>query len=65
MFVKSEFRKFGIGSKLIENFVNWCKANNGKRIFVTATVGNDNAIEFYKKQEFKELNIILKKELSF
>lgn len=63
MFICEQFRKFGIGSKLVDFFINWCKANNAKRVFVTATLGNDNTINFYRKNGFKDLNITLRKEL--
>ena len=63
MFIEQEFRKYGIGSKLIASFENWCKQNDAKRILVAATIGNDNAISFYKKNGFGQLNIILRKEI--
>ena len=62
-FIEEEYRGYGIGSKFMNSFVEWCKQNGAKRIFVTATVGNDNTIAFYKKHGFKELNVELKKEL--
>ncbi len=63
MFIKEEYRKFGIGSKLIDAFVTWCKNNDAKRILVTATIGNENAIKFYHKNGFNDLDITLRKEL--
>jgi GNAT superfamily N-acetyltransferase len=63
MFIEEEYRKLGIGSKLINAFTEWCKKQSAKRIFVTATIGNDNTIEFYKKHGFKDLNITLRKKL--
>ena len=62
-FIEEEYRRYGIGSKFMNAFIEWCKQNDVKRIFVTATIGNDNTIAFYKKHGFKELNIELKKEL--
>ncbi len=63
MFVKEEYRKFGVGSKLIDNFTNYCKSHDASRIIVTASFGNNNAIEFYKKNGFNDYNIQLRKEL--
>ena len=63
MYIEEEYRHFGIGSKLVNSFFEWCREKQAQRIFVTATLGNDNTISFYKKHGFKELNIELKKEL--
>lgn len=62
MFVCEEYRKFGIGTKLVNAFFDWCKTKNAKRCFVTATIGNDNTINFYRKKGFVDLNITFKKE---
>ena len=62
MFVCKEYRKFGIGTKLVNSFFDWCKSQNAKRCFVTATLGNDNTIKFYRNKGFVDLNITLKKE---
>ena len=63
MYIEEEYRHFGIGSKLVNSFFEWCKEKQAKRVFVTATIGNDNTIAFYKKHGFNELNVELKKEL--
>lgn len=63
MYIEEEYRHLGIGTKLMNSFLEWCKTKQAKRIFVTATLGNDNTIAFYKKHGFKDLNITLKKEL--
>ena len=63
MFVKPEFRKYGIGSYLIAEFENWCTENGAKRIMVTASNSNNTAINFYRKNHFKDINLTLKKEL--
>jgi len=63
MFVKAEFRAHGIGRKLFTSFIEWCKSNNAKRIMVTASSDNANAIKFYKSIGFENINLTLKKEL--
>ena len=63
MYIEEQYRHFGIGSKLVNSFFEWCRKQKAKRVFVTATIGNDNTIAFYKKHGFNELNIELKKEL--
>ena len=62
MFVCEDYRKFGIGTKLVNSFFEWCKTQNAKRCFVTATLGNENTIKFYRNKGFVDLNITLKKE---
>lgn len=63
MFLKEKYRKFGLGSKLINKFLEWCKSNNVKRVFVTASIGNEGTINFYKKNGFNNINLTLKKDL--
>ena len=63
MFILNDYRKFGIGSKLINDFENWCKENQVKRMMVTASIDNESAQCFYRKNGFKNINITLKKEL--
>lgn len=63
MFVKEEYRKFGIGTKLVNSFLDWCKQNNAKRVFVTASAGNENTIKFYQKNGFYNINTTLRIDL--
>ncbi len=62
MFVLEEYRALGIGTKLVNSFFEWCKSKNAKRCFVTAMLGNEKAIKFYKGKGFEDLTITLKKE---
>jgi GNAT superfamily N-acetyltransferase len=63
MFIMEDYRKFGIGSKLVNSFLNWCKSQKAKRVMVTASVGNLNTINFYKKNGFTEINVTLRNEI--
>lgn len=63
MFVKEDFRRHGIGEKLMNSFVEWCKKNNAKRVMVTALSKNDKTIKFYRNNGFEDINLTLKKEL--
>lgn len=63
MFIVKEYRKYGIGSKLVSSFLSWCNEQEAKRVIVTASIGNTNTINFYKKNGFEEINITLKKEI--
>ena len=63
MFIMEDYRKFGIGSKLVNSFLNWCKNQKAKRVMVTASFGNVNTINFYKKNGFQEINVTLRNEI--
>ncbi|MBE5738194.1 MAG: GNAT family N-acetyltransferase [Clostridiales bacterium] len=63
MFIYEEYRKFGIGTRLVDSFVVWCREQGAKRIMVTASFGNVNTINFYKKNGFDNINITLRKEI--
>lgn len=59
MFINSEYRGYGIGKLLINDFKKYCISNGIKDLIVTASAKNINAIEFYRKNGFKDFNIIL------
>lgn len=59
MFVNSEYRGYGIGKLLINDFKKYCISNGIKDLIVTASAKNTNAIEFYRKNDFKDFNITL------
>ena len=59
MFVRKEWRKSGIGGKLVEEFLKWAKNKKVDNIRVTAFAGNKEAINFYKQRGFKEYNLTL------
>lgn len=63
MLVLEEYRKYGIGTKLINKFKEYCMQNEIEEIKVTASYKNQNAIEFYKKNGFNEFEITLKQKL--
>ena len=60
MCVLEQYRKLGIGSKLFNKFKEICKENNISELKVVASYKNTNAIDFYKKNGFKEAEITLK-----
>ncbi len=63
MFVLEEYRKYGIGTKLIDKFKEYCLQNKIEELKVTASFKNVNAINFYKKNGFNEFEITLKQKL--
>lgn len=62
MFVLEKYRKYGIGSKLINKFKEECLQNRIEEVKVTAFAKNKNAINFYKKNGFNEFEITLKQK---
>jgi ribosomal protein S18 acetylase RimI-like enzyme len=54
MFILDEYRSKGIGSSLMREFVEWSKNKGAERIHVEASALNHQAINFYKKNNFKE-----------
>lgn len=63
MFVLEEYRKYGIGTKLINTFKEYCLKNKIEELKVTASAKNENAIKFYMKNGFNEFEITLKQKI--
>lgn len=63
MFVLEDYRKYGIGTKLINKFKEYCLQNKIEELKVTASAKNANAINFYKKNGFNEFETTLKQKL--
>ena len=60
MFIDDEYRRFGIGTLLMDEFKKYCKEKNMQNIKVTASAKNSRAIQFYIKNGFEDYNITLK-----
>ena len=63
MFVLEEFRGQGIGVKLLQEFVTWCKSKDVKRIRTVASAQNTRAIEFYRRAGFLDYDLVLERDL--
>lgn len=59
MLIKDRFRDQGIGAKLTNDFINWCKKDRVNYIVVTASVQNKQAIDFYRKLGFRDYDLTL------
>lgn len=59
MLVDNNYRGSGIGKKLINRFKEYCKTKNITNLKVVASAKNLNAIDFYKKQGFKDFDVML------
>ncbi len=63
MYIEEEYRRFGIGTLLINAFKEYCRANEIQNIKVTASAKNYKAIQFYLKNEFEDYNVTFKCKL--
>lgn len=59
MCIDTNYRGYGIGSKLIDEFKNYCKNIGIENIKVTAYTQNKQAINFYMKNGFHDYNTTL------
>lgn len=59
MFIKEDYRLYGIGKKLINTFKDYCRNNNISNLKVVASSKNKNAIDFYRKNGFDDFNLTL------
>ena len=62
--ILEEYRKYGIGTKLFNEFKEYCKKNKIEELKVTASSKNINAIKFYQKNGFEEFETTLKMPLN-
>lgn len=63
MCVDASIRHKGVGTALINEFKKWAKERGVERLMVEAFSGNDEAIEFYKKNGFIPYADVLSKEV--
>ena len=63
MLINSNYRRYGVGKKLINDFKDYCKAKGINNLKVTASYKNRDAIEFYHKNGFEEFDVTLTTEI--
>lgn len=63
MFILEDYRKYGIGTKLMNAFKKYCANEGIQEIKVTASAKNKNAINFYKKNDFEDFEMTFKIKL--
>lgn len=62
LFVDQQYRKRGIGNKLMERALNWMDIHSVSDIEILMSFGNDAALGFYEKYGFYTKNMILRKK---
>lgn len=63
MLVLEDFRGQGIGGKLANEFLSWCKDKEVNYVSVTASAQNQLGVRFYKNLGFDEYETTLEKRL--
>ena len=63
MYILEEYRKYGIGSKLVNELKTYCRSLGIQELKVTASYKNINAINFYRKNGFEDFDLTLKMKL--
>lgn len=63
MFVLEKCRGLGVGSKLYQAFVDWCKSKEVGRLRVVASAQNSGGINFYRKNGFVDYDLVLEADI--
>jgi ribosomal protein S18 acetylase RimI-like enzyme len=59
LYVRPEYRRVGLGSRLVDEFRSWARRRHMDRIEVTAYASNDGALRFYRRHGFVAQSIVL------
>jgi aminoglycoside 6'-N-acetyltransferase I len=62
LYIKPKFRKKGVASELVLAAEKWFNKKKIKRIELKVNVGNDDGMNFWKKNGFKDQQIIMIKD---
>lgn len=63
IYVKRMFQCLGVGTKLVENFIQWAVTNRVKKIIVSVYMSNELGICFYRKFGFEPQLLHLKMDI--
>ena len=64
MYILEDYRKYGVGTRLMNEFKNECIKRGIQELKVTASAKNINAINFYRKKGFEDFELTLKMKLN-
>ncbi|PRR78114.1 Protease synthase and sporulation negative regulatory protein PAI 1 [Clostridium liquoris] len=59
LFVEKEYRKYGLGDKLMNRALDWLNSRQVKTKIIAVAEGNENVLEFYKRYGFYKRRVIL------
>lgn len=62
LFIEKEYRKFGLGDKLMNRALEWLNNNKVKTKVIGVAEGNESVLDFYKRYGFYKRRIILEQE---
>lgn len=62
IFIEEDYRKLGIGRKLICNAIEWLNTHNVKTQKLLVAAGNEKVIDFYRQFGFSPLHIVLQRK---
>lgn len=63
IYIKNQYRKFGLGDKLINSSLKWFESNAIINIEINVIYANDEVLPFYEHYGFHVGNYILKRTL--
>ena len=63
IYVKREYRRKGIGKKLLKELLKWLKEKGESKVFVTMDIENNSSINLNKQVGFRESIVIMEKKL--
>jgi ribosomal protein S18 acetylase RimI-like enzyme len=63
LYILEQYRKKGIGKKLIERSLDWLKKNNTEYVSLEIHIDNEDAKKIYKKFGFKNYTLKMVREL--
>ncbi|MBS5938116.1 N-acetyltransferase [Clostridium sp.] len=61
LFIEKEYRKYGLGDKLMQRAIEWLDDNKVKSKILGVVEGNENVLEFYKRHGFYKRTIVLER----
>jgi ribosomal protein S18 acetylase RimI-like enzyme len=59
LFVEKEYRKYGLGDKLMNRSLEWLNSNQVKIKVIGVAEGNENVLKFYEKYGFYKKTVTL------
>ena len=63
MMLQPGYRSKGVGSQMVEQFLQWCKEKKADKVKVEASAPNTEGIHFYEKNGFVPYSVILEQDL--